>query len=132
MARYESLGRILTSYIVSNTYIGSFLEFMPILQLLKDRYNPKTLPYHIIVPSLPGYAYSAGRPLDRGSGNERDSRSEKDFGVEDIAQILDRLMSKLGFGDGYIVQGGDFGSRVGRLLAATYPSCKGKSALISS
>lgn len=87
---------------------------MPIFQLLKDKYTPETLPYHVIVPSLPGYAFSSGPRLD------------KDFGVEDAARILDRLMSMLGFGDGYIAQGGDIGSRVARSLAATYPGCKGR------
>lgn len=69
---------------------------------------------------MPGYGYSAGQPFDKDIGI-------KDFGVEDAARLLDRLMSKLSFGNGYIVQGGDIGSRVGRLLAATYPGCKGKS-----
>jgi microsomal epoxide hydrolase len=86
---------------------------MAILQMLKDKYTPQTLPYHVVVPSLPGYAFSSGPPL------------EKDFGIEDVARIFDRLMSILGFGDGYIAQGGDIGSRVARMLAATYPGCKG-------
>jgi microsomal epoxide hydrolase len=93
---------------------GSFLEFMPIFHLLKDKYTPETLPYHVIVPSLPGYAFSSGPPLD------------KNFGTEDAARVLDRLMSMLGFGDGYVVQGGDIGARVARLLAATYTGCKGE------
>jgi microsomal epoxide hydrolase len=87
---------------------------MPIFQLLKDKYTPDTLPYHLIVPSLPGYAFSSGPGLD------------KDFGIEDASRVLDRLMSLLGFGDGYVAQGGDIGSRVARYLAATYHSCKGK------
>jgi microsomal epoxide hydrolase len=87
---------------------------MPIFQLLKDKYTPDTLPYHIVVPSLPGYAFSSGPGLD------------KDFGIEDAARILDRLMLLFGFGDGYVAQGGDIGSLVARYLAATSPSCKGK------
>lgn len=91
---------------------GSFLEFMPILQLLKDKFTPETLPYHVIVPSLPGYAFSSGPPV------------HMDFGYGDVARILDRLMSMLGFGDAYIAQGGDIGSGVARILAATYSGCK--------
>jgi pimeloyl-ACP methyl ester carboxylesterase len=87
---------------------------MPIFQLLKDKYTSEKLPYHVIVPSLPGYTFSSGPPLD------------KDFGVQDAARILDRLMSMLGFGDGYVVQGGDIGSRAARILATDYPSCKGR------
>lgn len=101
------------TYHVLIFYAGSFLEFMPIFQLLKDKYTPETLPYHVIVPSLPGYTLSSGPRID------------KDFGIEDAAQMLDRLMSMLGFGNGYVVQGGDIGSRVARYLATAYPGCKG-------
>lgn len=91
---------------------GCFLEFIPILQLLKGKYTPESLPYHIIIPSLPGYAFSSGPPLNR------------DFGIKDVARIFDRLMSMLGFDAGYIAQGGDIGSNVATLLAANHPSCK--------
>ena len=37
---------------------GSFLEFLPMLDLLREKYTPETLPYHAIVPSSPGYAFS--------------------------------------------------------------------------
>ena len=86
---------------------------MPIFQLLKDKYTPETLPYHVIVPSLPGYTLSSGPP------------TSKDFGYQDAARVLDRLMSTLGFGDGYVAQGGDVGSGVARVMGATSPGCKG-------
>ena len=73
---------------------GSFLEFLPIMSILRELHTPETLPYHIIVPSLPGYAFSARPPLDR------------DFKLQDIAQLMNKLMIQLGFGDGYAVQGG--------------------------
>jgi microsomal epoxide hydrolase len=44
---------------------GSFLEFLPILRLLKEKYTSATLPYHIVVPSLPGYGFSYAPPIDR-------------------------------------------------------------------
>ncbi|KAF5603228.1 microsomal epoxide hydrolase [Fusarium pseudocircinatum] len=91
---------------------GSFLEFLKILSILKERYTPETLPYHVIVPSLPGYAFSDKPPLD------------KDFGIRDVSRIVNSLMVKLGFGGGYIAQGGDIGSRISRVLAATYDECK--------
>lgn len=34
---------------------GSFMDFADMLDLLKERYTPSDLPYHVIVPSLPGY-----------------------------------------------------------------------------
>ncbi|KLU82865.1 hypothetical protein MAPG_01933, partial [Magnaporthiopsis poae ATCC 64411] len=87
---------------------GSFLEFLPMLDELAAKYTPATLPYHVIVPSLPGYLFSGSPPLDR------------DFGLEDVARIMDSLMvSVLGFGDvRYHCQGGDIGSHVCRILAA--------------
>ncbi|KAL4810130.1 Alpha/Beta hydrolase protein [Aspergillus unguis] len=91
---------------------GSYFEFLPLLQLFKDEYTPSTLPYHLIVPSLPGYAFSSGPPLD------------KNFTVADITRIANQLMSDLGFASGYVSQGGDIGSRVARLLAVHYDSCK--------
>ncbi len=86
---------------------------MAILQLLKDKYKPETLPYHVVVPSLPGYTLSSG------------PSTSTDSGYQDAARILDRLMSVLGFGDGYVAQGGDIGSAVARIMGATYAGCKG-------
>jgi microsomal epoxide hydrolase len=93
---------------------GSFLEFLQILSILKDRYTPETLPFHIVVPSLPGYAFSSPPPLD------------SDFRVEDIARVVNTLMVQLGFGSGFVAQGGDIGSKVARVLAATHRECKGE------
>ncbi|KAK5988415.1 Putative epoxide hydrolase [Cladobotryum mycophilum] len=91
---------------------GSFLEFLPTLTLLTEKYTPDDLPYHVIVPSLPGYAFSTGAPLD------------KDFGQTDIARLMNALMLSLGL-TSYVVQGGDVGSRVARILAPAYSSCIG-------
>lgn len=90
---------------------GSFLEFLDLLTLATKRYTPSTLPYHIIVPSLPGWAFSSKPPLHR------------DFKVGDVAEIMNSLMKTLGF-DSYVVQGGDIGSYVSRVIGATYNECK--------
>ncbi|KAH7374487.1 epoxide hydrolase [Plectosphaerella cucumerina] len=90
---------------------GSFLEFLPMLDLLKNKYTPDTLPYHVIVPSLPHYGLSGG-PLD------------VELTLEAAARILNQLMLDLGFGGGYGVQGGDIGSFLARILSATFPECK--------
>ena len=81
---------------------------------MKEKYTPQQLPYHLIVPSLPGYTFSSPPPLDR------------DFGMVDIGAIMNQLMIDLGLGSGYIAQGGDIGSRVAKTLAITYEGCKGK------
>ncbi|KAE8382861.1 Alpha/Beta hydrolase protein [Aspergillus bertholletiae] len=91
---------------------GSFLEFLPLLQLFRDEFTPSTLPYHLIVPSLPGYGFSSGPPVDR------------NYTSHDIARIIDTLMKDLGFESGYVAQGGDIGSRVSRILALDHASCK--------
>lgn len=90
---------------------GSPLEFLGALSVLMGKYTPDTLPYHVIVPSLPGYAYSSGPPLDQ------------NFDTEGIARVVDKLMIGLGFEKGYITQGGDIGSFVSRVLAVTAKSC---------
>lgn len=92
---------------------GSICEFLDILDILKGRYSPKDLPYHIVVPSLPGYAYSSGPPV------------ESDYGLDIAAGALNDLMVGLGFGSGYLVQGGDLGSFMSRLLVTKYDACKG-------
>lgn len=93
---------------------GNMLEFYPTLKLLKEKHTPETLPYHVIVPSLPGYALSSGPPLDR------------EPNPNDMSSIMNALMQQLGFEDGYIAQGGDVGSGVSRMLAKRFDSCKGK------
>jgi microsomal epoxide hydrolase len=50
---------------------------------------------------------------------------QKDFRIADIARLMNELMVNLGFGDGYVAQGGDIGCAVSRLLGAKYPACKG-------
>lgn len=88
------------------------MEFLPIMRILSRKYRPETLPYHIIVPSLPGFAFSSPPPFTR------------DFRIENVADIMNSLMIELGFESGYAVQGGDIGSKVGRVMAATYSTVK--------
>jgi microsomal epoxide hydrolase len=93
---------------------GSFLEFLPLMTLLRERYTPETLPYHIIVPSLPGFTLSSAPLLTQ------------DWKVADTARIMHKLLLSLGFGStGYLAQGGDIGSLVARVMAATYTECRG-------
>lgn len=91
------------------------MEFLKILNHLRGRYSPAELPYHVIVPSLPGYAFSTGPSM------------ETEWACEDAARILNKLMIGLGFADGYVIHGGDIGSMIARIMAANYESCKGES-----
>ncbi|KAF1993185.1 alpha/beta-hydrolase [Amniculicola lignicola CBS 123094] len=90
---------------------GSFLEFLPIMDLLQKKYTPEDLPYHIIIPSLPGYGLSDQPPLD------------KDWRIEDTARIMHKLILSLGI-TSYMTQGGDIGSFIARTIAVLYPECK--------
>jgi len=79
---------------------------------IKQKYSASDLAYHIIVPSLPGYAYSSGPPID------------KDAAMTDMSRICNKFMEALGFDDGYVAQGGDLGSMVSRQSAGHFDACK--------
>ncbi|ODN84297.1 hypothetical protein L202_00277 [Cryptococcus amylolentus CBS 6039] len=98
--------------ILSHGWPGTFLEFVPILELVRKQYTPETLPYHLVVTSLPGWIFSSPPAQDR------------EFGVKDVGYLWNELMVGLGFGDGYMSQGGDIGSYVTMELGSTYDQCK--------
>lgn len=97
---------------------GSFLEFLPILTKVQETHaaDPASLPYHLIVPSLPGYIFTELGP-------------SQDIDTDKAADILHQLMLTLGFGPGssgglgggYIAQGGDVGAGLARSLAVRHP-----------
>ncbi len=89
---------------------GSFIEFLS----LADHLKASSPPVHLIIPSLPGYTYSSDAPM------------ECEFGIAGIARVMDGLMKGLGFESGYVVQGGDIGSYISRILGFKYDSCKGE------
>lgn len=101
--------------LLSHGWPGSFLEFLPILDLILKQYNndPSQMPYHFIVPSLPGFAFSS-----------MPSIQENFSGRKSLAHVFNNLMTTI-FGPTtkYIAQGGDIGSSVSRILAAKYPNC---------
>ncbi|OLN96778.1 Epoxide hydrolase 1 [Colletotrichum chlorophyti] len=98
---------------------GSFLEYVPLLESLKKKYTPDTLPYHFILPSLPGYGFSAFS-----ASTEPKAFVNTEFDYRDGASILNRLMAELGFGDKYVVHGGDVGTLFARYLAEEFDGCK--------
>jgi pimeloyl-ACP methyl ester carboxylesterase len=59
--------------------------------------------FRLVVPSLPGYGWSAGRA-----------------GTAEMGDAFHRLMGTLGH-DAYLVAGGDWGAHIGSYMAATYP-----------
>lgn len=79
---------------------GSFIEFEALIApLIANGHD-------VIVPSLPGYAFS-GRP-------------ESPIGPRRTAELFHRLMVELGYRR-YLVQGGDWGAAIGAWMAHGHP-----------
>jgi len=90
---------------------GSFLEVDKIIDLLTAP-EPGQQAYHVVAPSLPGFTFS-----DYPKGGE--------FNIQNMAAVDHKLMLALGY-DKYIVQGGDWGSMIARIMAVDFPeSCLG-------
>lgn len=85
---------------------GSFLEFEQLIApLVADGHD-------VVIPSLPGYAFS-GRPASP-------------IGTRRTADLFHQLMTELFGRTRYLVQGGDWGSGIGSWLAQRHPdSCLG-------
>ncbi|MBK6492104.1 MAG: epoxide hydrolase [Sphingomonadales bacterium] len=77
--------------ILTHGWPGSVLEFIDVI-------GPLSEDYHLVIPSLPGYAFS-GKPTKPG------------WSVEQIGLAWNTLMLALGY-DRYFAQGGDWGSAV--------------------
>jgi pimeloyl-ACP methyl ester carboxylesterase len=93
---------------------GSFLEFLEMIGPLSDpaAHGDLNSPaFHLIIPSLPGYAFS--------------DKPAKPIGPRGMAAYLAKLMTaELGY-DGYVAQGGDWGSVVCSWLGFEHaPACR--------
>lgn len=102
-----------TPVVLMHGWPGSWIEFGPVLDRLAARYTPDTLPYHVVVPSLPDYGLSTRR-----------GELQRALTMEGAAGAIDGLMGALGFGAGYVAQGGDVGAIVGQVLCAKFEACK--------
>lgn len=93
---------------------GSFLEFLPILNKVQKQYasDPASLPYHLIVPSVPGYGFTK-------------ISANKDMTMVRVCRILNKMMVNLGFNQ-YIAQGGDVGSMITKTVVEEYDECIGE------
>lgn len=87
--------------LIAHGWPGSVLEFDAIIERLAEPESQNVPAFHIVAPSLPGYAWS-----DRPSGM---------WGPRRIAGLYDALMPALGY-DRYLYQGGDWGCVIGGWL----------------
>jgi len=95
--------------LLSHTYPGSFLEFLPLVGPLTDpeAYGGRAEDaFDVVIPSLPGFGFST--PVDGVWTMDR------------VARTWDALMRRLGY-PSYGVHGSDAGALVGRELAILDP-----------
>ncbi|KAH9024534.1 Alpha/Beta hydrolase protein [Lactarius hengduanensis] len=84
---------------------GSFLEVTKVLPLLTS-VSADHPSFHVVAPSLPGYAWSEGV-------------LEKGFHAKYYAQLFNKLMISLGYTE-YVTQGGDWGHVLTLTTASLY------------
>ena len=87
--------------VLTHGWPGSFVEFLEVIGPLTDPVahgGDASDAFHVVVPSLPGYAFS-GKPASTG------------WGVQRTARAWAELMSRLGYAR-YGAQGGDWGAQL--------------------
>jgi microsomal epoxide hydrolase len=84
--------------LIAHGWPGSVLEFDAIIERLAEPEDAAMPAFHVVAPSLPGYAWS--------------DRPRAPLGPRAVAGLYDRLMPALGY-DRYIYQGGDWGCVIG-------------------
>ncbi len=96
--------------VITHGWPGSFLEMLEVIPRLAhpERYGGECRDsFDLVVPSLPGYGFSAG-PVERGMDPER------------IAALWMKLMSGLGY-ERFGAQGGDWGASVATRIGLSFP-----------
>jgi pimeloyl-ACP methyl ester carboxylesterase len=83
--------------VLTHGWPGTFMEFLDVVDALADPEDPADA-FHVVVPSLPGYAYS-------------DKPTAPGWDVPRIARAWDTLVRDLGY-ERYGAQGGDWGAMV--------------------
>ncbi|KAF5606686.1 epoxide hydrolase [Fusarium subglutinans] len=85
--------------VLNHGWPGSFLEFIPLIDKLKND-------FHIIIPSLPGFTFSSAPPPT--------------WTVDDTARVFNTLMTKVLGYPNFAVYGTDWGSGVAYSLYANF------------
>ncbi|WP_448578371.1 epoxide hydrolase family protein [Thermaurantiacus sp.] len=92
--------------LIAHGWPGSIFEFDALYERLAEPEDPAAPAFHVVAPSLPGYAWSDAPAAP--------------IGPRAVAGLYDRLMVALGY-DRYLYQGGDWGSVVGGWLGLDSP-----------
>ena len=90
--------------VITHGWPGSFLELLKVAPMLADSASD---PFHVVVPSLPGYGFSQ-RPFSPGMNTFHK------------AELWVALMRELGY-DRFVAQGGDIGANVSSVMAWKHP-----------
>ncbi|WP_115530338.1 epoxide hydrolase family protein [Xanthomonas campestris] len=97
--------------LLTHGWPGSVLEFREVIGPLSDPVahgGQASDAFHLIIPSLPGFGFSA-KPIARG------------WGVGRTAAAWVELMRRLGYGERWAAQGGDWGSAITTALGFMQP-----------
>ena len=93
--------------LLAHGWPGSMLEFRDMVGPLTDPAghdgDPRTA-FHLVIPSMPGFGFS-------------DKPTESGWNVGRVAGAYVELMQRLGYGDRWFAQGGDWGAGVVTVLA---------------
>jgi pimeloyl-ACP methyl ester carboxylesterase len=103
---YQGRGDRRLPLLLLHGWPGSFVEFLSAAELLRSPADG--IGFDLVVPSLPGFAFSAPSREPGMDGGR-------------IARRLHRLMQELGY-ERYGVQGGDWGAFIGTALALQQPT----------
>jgi pimeloyl-ACP methyl ester carboxylesterase len=97
--------------IITHGWPGSIVELLSVIEPLTDptaHGGTAEDAFHLVLPSLPGYGFSA-RPIEPGWGPDR------------IASAWDALMHRLGY-ERYVSQGGDWGAAIAEAMGRQAPA----------
>jgi microsomal epoxide hydrolase len=84
--------------LIAHGWPGSIVEFDALIDRLAEPEDPSAPAFHVVAPSLPGYAWS--------------DRPKNPIGPRGVAKLYDTLMGVLGY-DHFVYQGGDWGCVIG-------------------
>ena len=94
--------------LIAHGWPGSIVEFDAIFERLAEPEDAGAPAFHVVAPSLPGYAWS--------------DKPASPVGPKAVAGLYDGLMQALGYDD-YIYQGGDWGSVIGGWIGLEADHC---------